>query len=400
MKRIIIFLSGLLFLVSCGSKNNPGQVAETADEIHNEEGNEVMLSQPQFNTAGIQFGEVEMKQISGTFKANGLLDVPPQQMVSVSVNMGGFLKKTGLLQGMLVKKGQLIATIENPDFVTIQQDYLDAKSQLEYAKADYERQQELAKENINAQKTLQQAKAAFQSLQAKTNALKERIKVVGLNLAAVEQGNIQSTVNLYAPISGFVTQVNANIGKYINPTDVLFEIVDTEHLHAELTIFEKDVPRLQIGQRVRFILANETTERIANVYLIGREISSDRTVRIHCHIEKEDIHLLPGMYLKAIVETGQQKVPALPDEAIIDYQGQKYIFIKAEEGKPANAAKADPEITPAEHHFKMIAVDIGNSDAGYTEVILPEGIDKSNIVVKGAYSLLSKMKNSEEEEGH
>ena len=400
MKRIIIFLSGLLFLVSCGSKNNPGQVAETADEIHNEDGNEVMLSQPQFNTAGIQFGEVEMKQISGTFKANGLLDVPPQQMVSVSVNMGGFLKKTELLQGMRVKKGQLIATIENPDFVTIQQDYLDAKSQLEYAKADYERQQELAKENINAQKTLQQAKAAFQSLQAKTNALKERIKVVGLNLAAVEQGNIQSTVNLYAPISGFVTQVNANIGKYINPTDVLFEIVDTEHLHAELTIFEKDVPRLQIGQRVRFILANETTERIANVYLIGREISSDRTVRIHCHIEKEDIHLLPGMYLKAIVETGQQKVPALPDEAIIDYQGQKYIFIKAEEGKPANAAKADPENTPADHHFKMIAVDIGNSDAGYTEVILPEGIDKSNIVVKGAYSLLSKMKNSEEEEGH
>ncbi|HPG34177.1 MAG TPA: efflux RND transporter periplasmic adaptor subunit, partial [Lentimicrobium sp.] len=307
MKQTIIFLSGLLFLVSCGSKNNPGHVAETAVEDHNKDKNEVALTQAQFNTAGIQFGEVEMKQISGTFKANGLLDVPPQQKVSVSVNMGGFLKKTELLQGMQVKKGQLIAVVENPDFVTIQQDYLDAKSQLEYAKADYERQQELAKENINAQKTLQQAKAAFHSLQAKTSALKERIKVVGLNLAAVEQGNIQSTVNLYAPISGFVTQVNANIGKYVNPTDVLFEIVDTEHLHAELTVFEKDVPRLQIGQRVRFILANETTERIAKVYLIGREISNDRTVRIHCHIEKEDIHLLPGMYLKAIVETGQQK---------------------------------------------------------------------------------------------
>lgn len=399
MKRSIIFLSVLLFLVSCGNKNNPGHVAETAVEDHNKESNEVLLTQAQFNTAGIQFGVVEMKQISGTFKANGVLDVPPQQMVSVSVNMGGFLKKTELLQGMRVKKGQLIAVVENPDFVTIQQDYLDAKSQLEYAKADYERQQELAKENINAQKTLQQAKATFHSLQAKINALKERIKVVGLNLNAVEQGNIQSTVNLYAPISGFVTEVNANIGKYVNPTDVLFEIVDTEHLHAELTVFEKDVPRLQIGQRVRFILANETTERIAKVYLIGREISSDRTVRIHCHIEKEDIHLLPGMYLKAIVETGQQKVPALPDEAIIDYQGQKYVFIKAEETKPVNVVKAGTENTPAEHHFKMIAVDIGNSDAGYTEVILPEGIDKSNIVVKGAYSLLSKMKNSEEEEG-
>lgn len=399
MKRTIIFLSGLILLVSCGSSNNPDHVTETPVETHKEESNEVILTQAQFNTAGIEFGSVEMKQISGTFKANGVLDVPPQQMVSISVNMGGFLKKTDLLQGMRVRKGQLIAVIENPDFVQMQQEYLDARSQLEYAKADYERQQELAKENINAQKTLQQAKASFLSLDAKTNALKERIKVVGLNLNAVEQGHIQSTINIYSPISGFVTEVNANIGKYVNPTDVLFEIVDTEHLHAELTVFEKDVPKLQIGQRVRFTLANETTERIAKVYLIGREISSDRTVRIHCHIEKEDIHLLPGMYLKAIVETGQQQVPALPDEAIVDYQGQKYIFIASEEAPQTNAENKKDENNQSGHHFKMVAIQTSNTDAGYTEVSIPEGIDKTKIVIKGAYSLLSKMKNSEEEEG-
>jgi cobalt-zinc-cadmium efflux system membrane fusion protein len=399
MKRTIIFLSGLILLVSCGSSNNPDHVTETPVETHKEESNEVILTQAQFNTAGIEFGSVEMKQISGTFKANGVLDVPPQQMVSISVNMGGFLKKTDLLQGMRVRKGQLIAVIENPDFVQMQQEYLDARSQLEYAKADYERQQELAKENINAQKTLQQAKASFLSLDAKTNALKERIKVVGLNLNAVEQGHIQSTINIYSPISGFVTEVNANIGKNVNPTDVLFEIVDTEHLHAELTVFEKDVPKLQIGQRVRFTLANETTERIAKVYLIGREISSDRTVRIHCHIEKEDIHLLPGMYLKAIVETGQQQVPALPDEAIVDYQGQKYIFIASEEAPQTNAENKKDENNQSGHHFKMVAIQTSNTDAGYTEVSIPEGIDKTKIVIKGAYSLLSKMKNSEEEEG-
>jgi cobalt-zinc-cadmium efflux system membrane fusion protein len=401
MKRTIIFLSGLILLVSCGSSNNPDHVTETPVETHKEESNEVILTQAQFNTAGIEFGSVEMKQISGTFKANGVLDVPPQQMVSISVNMGGFLKKTDLLQGMRVRKGQLIAVIENPDFVQMQQEYLDARSQLEYAKADYERQQELAKENINAQKTLQQAKASFLSLDAKSNALKERIKVVGLNLNAVEQGHIQSTINIYAPISGFVTEVNANIGKYVNPTDVLFEIVDTEHLHAELTVFEKDVPKLQIGQRVRFTLANETAERIAKVYLIGREISSDRTVRIHCHIEKEDIHLLPGMYLKAIVETGQQQVPALPDEAIVDFQGQKYIFITSQEAPQNNSGDKKEETKLPELHFKMIAIQTGNTDAGYTEVSIPEGVDKTKIVIKGAYSLLSKMKNSEEEEeGH
>jgi cobalt-zinc-cadmium efflux system membrane fusion protein len=292
-----------------------------------------------------------------------------------------------MLQGKRVKKGELIAVIENPDYVQMQQDYLEAKSQLEYSKADYERQQTLAKEHVNAQKTLQQAKASFQSLSAKVNGLREKIKVSGINVAALENGDIQSAIYLRSPINGFVTEVNANIGKFVNPTDVLMEIVDTEHLHAELTVFEKDVPKLQIGQKVRFTLANETTERTAKVYLIGRQIGSDRTVRIHCHIDEEDIHLLPGMYLTAIVETGQTKVPALPDEAVVDHQGKKFIFI-------ANAGDS------AEHHFTRVGVQTGNSDAGFTEVTIPEGVNKQQIVVKGAYSLLSKMMNSEEEGHH
>jgi cobalt-zinc-cadmium efflux system membrane fusion protein len=150
---------------------------------------------------------------------------------------------------------------------------------------------------------------------------------------------------------------------------VLFEIVDTEHLHAELTVFEKDVPRLQVGQKVRFTLANEDTERTAKVHLIGREIGKDRTIRIHCHLDKEDIHLLPGMYLKAIVETGQAQVPALPEEAVVDYLGQKYIFI-------ATAPKNDKS-GGQEHYFKMIPVQTGNSDMGFVEVLLPEKVDKT-----------------------
>ena len=399
MKYSIIFFAAMTLLVSCGNSDKPADTEPAQEEKHEEESNEVMLTDIQFKTAGISFGAVEMKQISGTFKANGVLDVPPQNMVSISVAMGGFLKRTDLLEGRRVKKGELIAVIENSEYVQMQQDYLEAKSQLEYAKADHERQQELAKENINAQKTLQQAKASYQTLTAKVNGLKERIKVSGIILSALENGNIQSAINIYSPINGFVTEVNANIGKFVNPTDVLFEIVDTEHLHAELTVFEKDVPKLQIGQRVRFILANETTERTAKVYLIGRQISNDRTVRIHCHIDKEDIHLLPGMYLKAVVETGQTQVPALPDEAIIDFKGEKYIFIASQDEHKAETPDKKEESNEPEHHFKMIAIQTGNSDVGYTEVILPEGVDKTKIVMKGAYDLLSKMKNSEEE-GH
>ncbi|MBZ0244596.1 MAG: efflux RND transporter periplasmic adaptor subunit, partial [Cyclobacteriaceae bacterium] len=342
-----------------------------------------------FNTAGINFGQIEEKQISGTIKVNGLLDVPPQQLANVSVPLGGFLKNSELLQGTRVKKGHRIATIENIEFVQLQQDYLEARNQLEYAKADFERQQELAKENVNAKKTLQFAKANYYNWQAKSKGFQEKLKMLNINFGALEAGNISSSIPIYAPISGYVTEVNVNIGKYVNPSDVLFEIVDTNHLHAELIVFEKDVPKLKIGQKVRFTLANESTERMATIFLIGRKISTNRTIRIHCHIDKEDTQLLPGMYLKALVEAGGALVQALPDEAIIDYQGKKYIFVNTNGNAPNEG-----------YQFRMIEIEVGSSELGYTEVMLPDDYEKDlKVVTKGAYAILSMMKNSEEE-GH
>lgn len=408
MKTIYKLLSLLLlfyipaFLISCGNNNTEA----VAEEHHDEEENTVELTPEQIKTAGIQLGKVEQKQISGTIKVNGVLDVPPQQLVSVSAPLGGFLKSTVLLQGSRVTKGQLIAVIENPEYIQLQQDYLEAKNQFDFALADYERQQELAKENVNAQKTLQQAKTTYQSWLAKKNGLLAKLKLINVDIVNLEGGTISSTSSIYSTITGFVTEVNVNIGKFVNPSDILFEIVDTEHLHAELIIFEKDVRKIKIGQKVRFTLANESTERMATVYLIGREISPDRTIRIHCHIDKEDKDLLPGMYLKAIVETGGAAVSALPNEAIIDYQGRKYIFIKTEEGheyEEENHAQEPQE--GAAHkgegqHFLMQEITVGNSELGYTEVNLSEGWNSENkVVVKGAYAILSKMKNSEEE-GH
>jgi membrane fusion protein, heavy metal efflux system len=374
---IVIILIGL---ISCGSNDTKHDVHKETEENHNADSSNVSITEAQYKSAGITIGKPEKKQISGTFRANGVLDVPPQQQVSISIPLGGFLKRTELLEGMRVKKGQLLATIENPEYIQMQQDYLEAKSQLEYARSDYERQQQLSKENINAKKTLQQASSSYQSLTARVNGLREKIKSSGINLSAVEKGNIQSFINIYSPIAGFVTKVNANIGKFVNPVDVLFEIVDTEHLHVELTVFEKDVPKLQIGQKLRFTLANENTERTAKIYLIGREIEENRTVRVHCHIDKEDIHLLPGMYLKAVIESGQNEVNSLPEEAVVDYLGNKYVFVQQDSLK-----------------YMMTPVITGNSDNGFIEVDAPF---EKNIVIKGAYDLLAKMKNSGEGHDH
>jgi len=403
--KISQYIIYTLLVLSISGCNNGVEKAGAEQEHHEDEENVVEVTEAQMKNAGVALGALEKKQISGTIKVNGVLDVPPQQLISISAPLGGFLKSTELLEGSRVKKGQAIATIENLDFIQMQQDYLEAKSSFEFAKADYERQQELAKENVNSEKTFQQAKSTFTTWQAKFNGLKEKLKVLNLSTASIEQGNLRSTINLYSPINGYVTEVNVNVGKYVSSTDVLFEIVDTEHLHAELIVFEKDVPKLKIGQKVRFTLANESKERMATVYLIGREISEDRTVQIHCHIDKEDKELLPGMYLNALVEAGGSLVLALPDEAIIDYQGKKYIFIAADESKE-NGEEHKGGTGEAEHHeevkhFTMVPVDIGNSELGYTEITSLDSISKdSQVVIKGAYALLSKMKNSEEEGGH
>ncbi|NIG56145.1 efflux RND transporter periplasmic adaptor subunit [Chitinophaga sp. Cy-1792] len=380
---VILFSMG--FLAACNNKSAAEKSA--ADHDHDETPGMVEISDLQYKTAGIQTGKLEDREISSAVKVSGLLDVPPQQLVSVSVPMGGFIRQTTLLQGMPIKQGQVIAVLENLDYIQLQQDYLEVRSQLEYATTEYHRQEELAKENVNALKTLQQAKAAWQSLTVKENGLRQKLSLLHVNMTALLKGDIQRSINVYAPISGYVTQVNVNLGQFVTPTDILFRIVNTEHLHAELTVFEKDIPRLKVGQLVRFTLANESSTREATVHLIGREISTDRTIRVHCHLSKEDTQLLPGTYLRAVIETGAAKVKALPEAAVVNFEDKNYVFVKA--------AAAD-----SLHTFKMMEVTKGNTESGFTEVAFAGPAPDNDFVVKGAYDLLAKMKNSGEHEGH
>jgi cobalt-zinc-cadmium efflux system membrane fusion protein len=248
---------------------------------------------------------------------------------------------------------------------------------------------------VNAQKVLQQAKTNYLNSEAKVKGLAARLQLINIDANSLKAESISATANVYSPINGFVTAVNVNIGRFLNPSDVLFTIVDTEHLHAELTIFEKDMPKIKIGQKVRFRLSNETNERTATVYLIGREIKPDRTINLHCHIDKEDKDLLPGMFLSAIVETGGVVVTALPDQAIVDYQGRKFIFVPADIHHE-KTTQENAEQHQSENHYRMIEIITGVSEGGFTEVTLPDTFDnQTEIVTSGGYAILSKMKNGE-----
>ena len=394
-KYIIANAMITILLFSCGSPETSTETAvkaETEDHNeaeHHEERDVITLSPEQYQVAGIKMGSIEMKSLSATIKVNGVLDLPPKNLVSISTPMEGIVKSTEMLQGMRVQKGTIVATIQNTEFIQMQQDYLDLRSQLEFLKQELARQEELSRENVNSKKAVQKARSEYNSVNARLLGQRTRLSLLNINFKSLEAGNISRTFNLYAPITGYVTQVNTNTGAFASTTDMLFKIADTEHLHAELTVFEKDVPKLRIGQKVKFTLANEESERLATVFLIGREISKERTVQIHCHLDKEDGQLIPGMYLKAYVESGSKKVMALPEAAIVEFEGKKYVFVQQQPEHNANKNTSE---------FKMKEVQTGVTENGFTEVSLLD--TKETIVIKGSYDLLSKVKNAEEGEEH
>ncbi|WP_149244357.1 efflux RND transporter periplasmic adaptor subunit [Dyadobacter sp. 32] len=403
MRNIIVVLFFLAGPWACGKKQEEKQQepAHLEGVHHEEEGNVVELTKTQYETAAVELGQISTRNLSDVVTANGVIDIPPQNLVSISAPLGGFVRKTELLQGMQVKKGQVLATIENPDFIQIQQDFLETEIKLEYAQQEYSRQLELSRENISAQKVLQLATSEVKTQKARLAGLRERLITAGINLNTLEKGTIVNNVVIRSPISGSVTTVNVNIGKYVNPTDVMFEIVDTDHLHVELSIFEQDIRKIKLGQLVRFTVSNNPgKEFLAKVYLINQKINEDRTVRVHCHLEKDDRGLLPQNFVKAVIEIGANPVTALPGPAIVDFDGASYIFIQRPEGAHAGSTSVRAESEGMA--FEMIPVIRGASENGYTQVKFPQEFDGPNakIVLKGAYAMLSKLKNSEEKAGH
>lgn len=378
MKQLLSIILVALF-ASCNSTTERNDTSLT-EELS---GDSVSVSAQQQRASGIQVGKIELRSLSGGIPVTGMLDVPPQNLVNITAPLGGFLRSTSLLQGVRVTKGQVVAVIENPEYIQLQQDYLDTRSQVTYLEQEFQRQEKLAAENVNAQKTFQKSLADLESMRARKSGLAAKLKMLGVDTEQLKPEGIRSTIELRSAINGFVTRVNSAVGAFVNPTEVMFTIVDTDHLHAELTCFERDIPRIHVGQKVRFQLAHEAAERTASIFLVGREINADRTVRIHAHLDREDRDLMPGMFLKAIIQTGSATVPSLPEEAVLNFEDKEVIFVQAGEGI-----------------YRMVEITVGMREGGFVEVIAPADVDRERdaIVIRNAYKLLSKLKSSDEDE--
>jgi cobalt-zinc-cadmium efflux system membrane fusion protein len=382
-KRIImkmVFIPFILSFIAAGSTNESGE-AMPEEGLPTEQ--ILTLTEAQMKSAAIQLGKLEQKDISSTILVNGKIEVPPQNMVSVSMPLGGYLKSTQLLPGMHVAKGQVIASMEDLQYIQLQQEYLTAKSKLQYTETEFNRQKELNQSKASSDKIFQQSQMEYESLKITLSALAEKLKLININPVSLTEANLSKAVNIYSPIDGFVSKVNVNIGKYVNPSDILFELVNPSDIHLNLKIFEKDLEKLYIGQKLMAYTNNKPNEKHpCEIILISMDISNERTAEVHCHFEDYDKTLLPGMYMNAEIHIFSKKALVIADEAIVSFEGKEYVFV----AKTKNT-------------FEMTEVKKGISEANYSEITASEPSADLNgsIVTKGAYSLLMQLKNKPEE---
>jgi cobalt-zinc-cadmium efflux system membrane fusion protein len=359
-------------LLSCSTEN------KQEDQSEELSGDEVILTAIQFKNAGIKTTSLVDRNITTVLKLNGKIDVPPQNNFSISIPLGGYLKSSSMLPGRAVSKGQIIAVIEDQQYIQLQQDYLITLTKLEYAEQEQNRQKELNKEKASSDKSLQQANTEFKSLRISAGALAEKLRLIGIEPSTLSENNISRQIYVRSPINGFVNKVNGNIGTYFNPSDILIELIDPSKIHLSLIAFEKDIQKLSLGQTaIAYSNINPGKKHKTKIELIARGLSTDGSAEIHCHFEKFDKSLTPGMYMNAEIALNDAQVKTLPEKSVLSFEGKEYVFVEI-----------------AKLNYKMVEVKTGEINEGYIEIKTDLGDQK--IVSEGAYSLLMQLKNIED----
>lgn len=374
--KLLYIITASAVLASCG----PKKTAET-ETAETSPGNIVTLNTKQLANTGILLGRVEEKNMSSIIRVNGKIDVPPQNMVSVSMPLGGYLRSTKLLPGMHINKGEIIAVMEDQQYIQLQQDYLTTRSKLNYLEAELQRQKELNQSKAASDKVLQQTQMEYTTQKITLGALGEKLKLIHINPQTINESAISKSVNIYSPINGFVSRVNVNIGKYVNPADILFELINPEDIHLNLKLFEKDLDKLFIGQPlVAYTNAHPEKKYACEISLISKDLLEDKTADVHCHFEKYDNALIPGMYMNAEIQLKNNKTLAVAEDAIVNFEGSAYVFLPL-----------------GNNRYQLTPVETGIKENGYLELKNAKQLLGKEIVTKGAYTLLMVLKNKAEE---
>lgn len=428
-KLIIISITAVtVFLLSCGSKKeeeNKSEEKQNSEEHHDEHENPstAMLTAEQIKSIKIELGGIEKKQLTASLKANGILQVPNQNKASVTALLGGVVKSILVQTGNSVNKGQVIATIANTSFITMQEEFLNVSSKTALSELEVARQKELQAGNAGALKNLQSAESELKTLKARKMSLQKQLELIGINANSLTSENLQSVINIISPINGIVSNVLINMGSFVDANNPIAEIVDNTQLHLDLYVYEKDLPKMKVGQTIHFTLTNNAgKEYDADVYAISNTFEeSTKAIAVHAVVKGDKTGLIDGMSISALVSLENANVDAVPTNAIINHDGQDFIFVvtdahkeeehhaegdkekhdehghKHEEGEKKENGHTEEEGTT----FEKIPVRKGTTDVGYSEITLLKEIPaNSKVVVNGAFFILAKMNNKGEGHAH
>jgi RND family efflux transporter MFP subunit len=394
---------------SCtGNKQTETNNKDVKTEEHHEEETPTIatLNSEQIKTVGIEFGAIEEKQLTATIKANGNLRVPNNNKANATSLYGGVIKTINVQVGSYVRQGQVVATIANPQFIQLQEEYLTIGGKITFAEQEQQRQKELNAGNAGALKNLQNANAEVNTLRTRKASLQQQITLMGINPGTVSNNNLRSVLTVTSPISGTISNIFSKIGSYVDVSSPVAEIVDNAQLHLDLNVFEKDLPLLKVGQTIHFTLTNNpSNEYDAEVFSIGTAFENEsKTIPVHCTVKGNKSGLIDGMNITALVSLNNITAPAVPNDAIVEADGKTYIFIITDK-KPEE--HHEEEENPKEEHkeikdskgsinFEKIEVIKGVSDLGYTSITFVTDIPKdAKIVIKGAFFINAKMTNTE-----
>lgn len=427
----ILFCAFSALLISaCGKPSaSNDEMYEEENAVHTDDhGNEgvATLTAKQMESINIQLGTIEKKQLTASLRANGILKVPNQNRAFATTLLGGIVKSLLVQAGSSVKKGQTLASITNMTFITLQEDYLRTKADIELAETEVARQQTLNDGNAGSLKTLQQAVSALNVLNTKKSSLQHQLDLIGINTDKLTNSTIQSTINITAPITGVVSEVLVNIGSYVDPNNPIAEIVDNSQLHLDLYVYEKDLMKLKVGQTIHFTLTNNPgKEYDASIFAISNTFEQEtKAVAVHAQVKGDKTNLIDGMSITALISLNNILLDAVPTEAIVNYQGQDFIFIETALSPDTHTGESsastesshneepghthDHETTPSNEHreegamaFRQIPVRKGTTDVGYSEITLLSEIPAdARIVTNGAFFILSKLTNQGEAHAH
>ncbi|WEK69754.1 MAG: efflux RND transporter periplasmic adaptor subunit [Candidatus Chryseobacterium colombiense] len=378
LKNIAIFsLSIILALTSCSGKKEEEKTVYENTKFKEKDQNTVQLSDQQIQSVGLTTTMIQEKTMQKLVRLNGKVEIAPSHISSVSSIMGGHIKSINVINGSHFNKGQVLAVVEDQQFIQLQQDYLVTKAQLESARLNFNRQKDLNTSKASSDKTLQIAQADYSTLNATLKGLEEKLRMIGINAQGLNSSNIRSRINIYAPFSGFVSKISVNNGQYINPSDTLFELINPSGLLLELKVFENDVNDVKIGQEI-LVYNNQNPDKksAAKIISIVPSIENGGSSMAVAKLSSPNPEFIKGMYINAEVTVNSRYTIGLPNESVVSFENKNYIF------KDLGHKK-----------YKMIPVNTGIADDHFTEILKADYLKDKKIVQKGAYSLLMLLKN-------